>query len=215
VKPRANKTRKGDLDIMTTQLKHFLKRCTAALGRRPGSQSRTLYLLAASVILVGVSLAAADIPNPAPGPSQKVLEQNLDENGLIRVHEQGTATVNVIGGIVRATIPPATTSFWHRFVLNAGAGSEEISFLTINASAIHVQMGDFQGDNETRVFFKSPLVDAGFAQGLFLLTVEENNKGNFITFTQPVPINGVEVHCKLNAFCSALVSVVGVPTATP
>jgi hypothetical protein len=226
--------------MTTTQFKQLLKRCAAALGRGPGSQRptqedklkiRTLRgcLVGAAVIGLGVSLAAADGPNPTPGPSQPVLEQNLDANGLIRVHEQGTANVNVTnaslpvsgnvnanvtGGSVLATIPPATTSFWHLFVLQPGFPSEEMSFPTINASAIHVQLGDF--DTETKVFFKSPLVDTGFGQGLFFLRAEPGNKGSLITFTQPVPINGVAVHCTQNVFsCSALVSVVGVPTATP
>ena len=89
-----------------------------------------------------------------------------------------------------------------------------MTFPTINASAIHVQLGTLS--KEIDVFFKSPLMDAGFGEGLFFLRAEPDNKGQLITFTQPVPINGVEVHCTQNIFsCSARVSVVGAPAATP
>ena len=223
--------------MIKAQIKNILQRCAVQLrAKRNGtyqnnlkSRSLRLYFALAAILGLGLSLAIADAPNPTPGPSQPVREQNLDPNGLIRVHEQGTANVNVTnvplpvtgtvnanvtGSVVRATIPPATTSFSHNFVLNPPFISDEMSFPTINASAIHVQLGDF--NTETQVFFKSPLVDAGFGQGLFFLRVEPAKKGDLITFTQPVPINGVEVHCTQNVLsCSALVSVVGVPTATP
>ena len=215
--------------MITNQLKDLARRFSEALMQwrgprrraqeiKSGSRARG-YLAVVGVLVLAFSLAAAVGPNPAP-PSQQVREQNLDENGNIRVHEQGTADVNVtnarldVSGTVRATIPPVTTTFWHPFVLEPGFPSQQMSFPTINASAIHVQLGDF--DTETRVFFKSPLVVTGFGQGLFFLRAEPDHKGDLITFTQPVPINGVEVHCTQNVLgCSALVSVVGVPMATP
>lgn len=46
--------------------------------------------------LAGVILAGtADAGSPGPPGGQAVAEQNLDEDGLIRVHEQGTADVTV------------------------------------------------------------------------------------------------------------------------
>lgn len=42
-----------------------------------------------------VAPAAADPPDPSPGATRPVREQNLDGAGLIRVHEQGIADVNV------------------------------------------------------------------------------------------------------------------------
>jgi hypothetical protein len=223
--------------MITAQIKKLVRRYAALSQLRahrdatqqtePKGRSLRFYLVLASILGLGLSLATADTPNPTPGPSQPVREQNLDPNGLIRVHEQGTANVNVTnvplpvsgtvnadvtGSIVRATIPPATTSFSHNFILTPPFISDEMSFPTINASAIHVQLGDF--NTETQVFFKSPLVDAGFGQGLFFLRVEPAKKGDLITFTQPVPINGVEVRCTQAVLsCSALVSVVGAPTA--
>jgi hypothetical protein len=65
-----------------------------------------------------------------------------------------------------------------------------MSFPTINAAAIHVQLGNY--DTVTRVFFKRPLADTGFAQGLFELRAEPT-KADLITFTQPVPIDGIQV----------------------
>jgi len=223
--------------MITAQIRHILEHCAAPIRwceRKLRQRSKVkglglrFYFALAATLALGLSLAVADTPNPTPGPSQKVLEQNLDANGLIKVHEQGTANVNVtnasvvvsgnvnanVSGTVRATIPPATTTFLHTFILTPPFISDELSFPTINASAIHVQLGDF--DTETRVYFKSPLVDTGFGAGLFLLRAEPAKKGELITFTQPVPINGVEVHCTQNVIpCSAIVSVVGVPTATP
>ena len=224
--------------MITDKFKYLLERCTE-LTRRHVPRNRTRqsklkflslrgYLALAATLGLGLSLVKGEQPNPTPGPSQPVLEQNKDANGFIRVHEQGTADVNVtnavlpisgnvnanVSGTVRATIPAATTTFWHTFILTPPFISDELSFPTINASAIHVQLGDF--DTETRVYFKSPLVATGFGAGLFLLRAEPTKKGDLITFTQPVPINGVEVHCTQNVIpCSALVSVVGVPTATP
>jgi hypothetical protein len=228
--------------MITNQLKDLLKRCAAAMRRRPASRGlarhtfeiRRFCLVVAAFLGLTLPLAVgqdpkppADGPDPTPGPSQPVLEQNLDANGLIRVHEQGTANVNVTnvplpvsgnvnvtGSAVRATIPPATTTFRHTFTLGPGDPSPEIPFPTINASAIHVQLGDY--DPEIKVFFKSPLVDTGFSQGLFVLKADATHKGDLITFTQPVPINGVEAHCTQNVFtCSAFVSVVGVAVASP
>lgn len=52
---------------------------------------------------------AAAQPDPAPGASQRVLDQNLDGNGLIGGHTQGTASVNVTDASlsVTRTITPA------------------------------------------------------------------------------------------------------------
>jgi hypothetical protein len=54
----------------------------------------SLAILGAAAMAMLMSSVSAQ-PEPTPGPSQPVRERNLDVNGLIRVHEQGTANVNV------------------------------------------------------------------------------------------------------------------------
>ena len=51
-------------------------------------------LLGSAVTIMLLANVSAQ-PGTTPGPSQPVREQNLDANQLIRVHEQGTANVNV------------------------------------------------------------------------------------------------------------------------
>lgn len=70
---------------------------------KKGSINRLISL--AAVVAVASALAAvlyaevagADPPPQQPGPAQPVEEQNVDDLGLIRVHEQGTASVSIAG----------------------------------------------------------------------------------------------------------------------
>lgn len=176
------------------------------------------YLAVAAFLGFAFSLAAGVGPNPTP-PGQQVREQNLDENGNIRVHEQGTADVNVtnrsllVSGTVRATIPPATTSFTQGFSILQFRDDSAI-FPTINAPAINIPCPD-----KAQLYFKSPIAPSGFGQGAFILGSANSvsfDNGETVVLTQPVPINGVEVFCYgPNPSCFARVSVLGVPTATP
>lgn len=52
---------------------------------------------AAMLIFVSFSVQAQGPPDPTPGATKPVREQNLDENEWIAVHEQGTANVEVQG----------------------------------------------------------------------------------------------------------------------
>ena len=74
----------------------------------PKTTSRPVYTLRSIVSAVGLVAACLAIsgalldapaeagpPDPTPGATQPMREQNLDTDGLIRVHEQGTANVNV------------------------------------------------------------------------------------------------------------------------
>lgn len=60
-----------------------------------------LAALALVAALGGVGTAAQ---NPGPGPTKPVAEQNLDENGWIRVHEQGVASVDVTNDNLDVTL---------------------------------------------------------------------------------------------------------------
>jgi hypothetical protein len=68
---------------------------------------------AVTIMLMGKVSAQ---PEPVPQPSQPVREQNLDANRFIRVHEQGTANVNVansqltVGGTVSVDNFPSSFS---------------------------------------------------------------------------------------------------------
>jgi len=75
---------------------------TTSKVRRPGSTLvgavLWLGLLVVAAGMLGVLVdgpISAEVPDPTPGATSKIREQNLDPNGLIRVHEQGTADVNV------------------------------------------------------------------------------------------------------------------------
>jgi len=57
-------------------------------------------ILVVSILLMatvagGAGTVFAEPPDPSPGATKPVREQNLDADGLIRVHEQGVADVNV------------------------------------------------------------------------------------------------------------------------
>jgi hypothetical protein len=88
---------------------------------------------AVTILLMGKVSAQ---PEPVPGPSQPVREQNLDANRFIRVHEQGTANVNVansqltVGGTVSVDNFPSSFSvnnFPSQFDVNVTGGTVEAS----------------------------------------------------------------------------------------
>ena len=58
---------------------------------------KLFQFLVAVLLLVSLSPALADPPDPHEGASQPTREQNLDDNDWIAVHEQGTAKVEVQG----------------------------------------------------------------------------------------------------------------------
>src|SRR5215470_2624352 len=126
--------------MIATHLKHFAKRFSEKLAHDSNFKLRSFrgYLAMAAILGLAVSLTAGVGHNPTP-PGQQVREQNLDENGNIRVHEQGTADVNVtnrsllVSGTVRATIPPATTIFAQGFS-TPQFQFDTANFPTINAS---------------------------------------------------------------------------------
>jgi hypothetical protein len=169
--------------------------------------------------LIGVAIAQ---PTPAPPPSFTVREQNLDANGFIRVHEQGvlstvanisnfptsfsvnnfpeTQNVKITGGELQAKAPPVTTGISARM---SAEPNEVITFIlpaTINATTISIG----KGDHEAGVYFKSPMsVDGpGAAVGPTVFhVVDLQGRVPFAnhSFTRPVPINAVVLHCRNEA----------------
>ena len=198
----------------------------------------------AAVLLTGLTGYgfAQTATDPHPGPSQPVREQNLDASGAIRVHETGTANVNVTNGslTVTGTVSVGNSSLgvnvlggsldanitggsvtakvspasgaYYRAFVTPVGEFESDSFATINASAIHAHSST---DSKIHVRFLSPL---GGSTGLISLGTTGDallTKGEVITFPQPLPINGVWVNCgNISTDCSVEVAVIGT-AATP
>lgn len=78
---------------------------------------------------VGGSVAVAN-PNPSAPPAQPVREQNVDASGAIRVHEQGTANVNVTNSSLPVTVAnlPATQN------VNIVGGAVQASTPVVNGA---------------------------------------------------------------------------------
>lgn len=204
---------------------------------------RRLLLGAGALVLAAAAGDGliAEPPDPHPGASQPVREQNLDGSGSVRVHEQGVATVNitgqpvavtgtvevgnssldvnVLGGSVDAHVTggqvqatvPPATTAFFQEFVVAPNESQAVSFATINASAVHARS---QNDSEVNVGFSSPLVPTDF-HGLFSLggtNFATLHAGELIPFTQPIPVNGVGIIClNSNSDCRVHVAVIGVP----
>ena len=73
---------------------------------------KLFQFLVAALLLVSYTVQAQEPPDPTPGATKPVREQNLDTEGWIAVHEQGTAKVevqgtadvNVTGGSIDANV---------------------------------------------------------------------------------------------------------------
>ena len=176
-------------------------------GRLLGIGALALLAFGAGSLLT--SGLSAQPPTTLP-QTLKVLEQNLDGNGFIKVHEQGTAsvtgTVAVTGGSIGVSNFPSTLNVHQAPVIGAltfnfaiaADGSVLESFATINATAIQI----FAPDDEIQVLFQSPLSSfeapgTGTNNVLFRLLGDEGQLESFIqTFPQPVPLNGVRIFCQ-------------------
>ena len=166
----------------------------------------------AGVLAAGPLLTSAldAQPNSTPNPPLKVLEQNLDANGFIKVHEQGVANVtgkvSVTGGSLSVTnfpsavnvhLAPVSGAYTFHFGLAANSNHLE-SFATINTTAIHT----FAPSDEFQIVFQSPLsslTDPGTSTPNTLLRLlgSDGELESFIkTFTQPVPLNGLRIFCQ-------------------
>ena len=70
---------------------------------------RGILIATAVILLVSPNVIFAGKPDPSvPNPPLQVLEHNIDGNGWIAVHEQGTADVNVTGGSIDADVSGST-----------------------------------------------------------------------------------------------------------
>ena len=77
---------------------------------------KLFQFLVAMLLIVSYNVQAQEPPDPTPGATKPVREQNLDTNDWIAVHEQGTAKVevqgvadvNVTGGSIDANVTGGT-----------------------------------------------------------------------------------------------------------
>jgi hypothetical protein len=87
---------------------------------------RLLGLCAAVLALaLGPLLTSGLDAQPPPPPPVKVVEQNLDANGFIKVHEQGTVTIG--GGSIAVTNLPSTLNVHLAPVIGAFTMHYEVS----------------------------------------------------------------------------------------
>jgi hypothetical protein len=174
-----------------------------------------------------VSKALVAQPNNPP-PPLKVLEQNLDANQFIRVHEQGiadvnvtnpvsvsnlpaTQDVNVTGGQVTAHPAVAMTGFSQNFNL------EPETFLTftlptvINASSLNVTK---QGAEATIMFFSPIQLSGNDAFPRVFNIHDPDGSVPFVNhaFTQLVPISAIDFQCRNESEdCQIHICIVGNP----
>jgi hypothetical protein len=171
-----------------------------------------LVLIAVGVVL-GATVFRTDIAQATglaqsvtvtntPAQAVPVREQNLD-GGNIKVHEQGTANVNVTNSGLSVT-PRVATKTGGIASISAGAGSDSdvgFQFGTVNASLVTVtsQVGTgvltFQNTNST---------NGTFAVLQFPL---EAGAQLIVPLVEAVPINNVHLHC--STACSAWFNTVG------
>ena len=201
-----------------------------------GTTVLVLALLAAGVGVSGIlfdSSAVAQPPDPTPGATSKTREQNLDANGFVRVHEQGTANVNVQntpldvqGSVSVGNFPtsfevsnfpavqdvafaggvglsPMTTVVALAFQPMSPGDLQTQNFATVNA--VSILISDI--DDEIEVRLHSPLTgDFIFAH----TDLDGGKESSQLTFVHPLPVNGVTVGCANESEdCHVFVSVMG------
>lgn len=197
---------------------------------------RRLILLTGAVALatagtVGVLFVTDAIsapPEPSPGPTMPVLEQNLDEAlnpAAIRVHEQGVAKVdvqntdldvdvefpatqdvrvtNTIISPVPTVVASANTSVSVDEILDAGDNRTVSLGSTIDVSLINLY--NFNNDEYTVSFILGELQE-WFTWSDF----DGNTEQEAIPLSQPIPISRVRIRCH-NEFdsCGIHLDVVG------
>lgn len=199
--------------------------------RRSHSLSTVLAraALALGVIIAGFGLAAmllegraaAQPPDPNPGSTQPVREQNLDAGGLIRMHEQGIADVNVTntpldvqGSVDVANFPGSLEISNFPAVQDVEVvGGELISALMpvttvrglfFNTDPDEEEIQTFptvyatsiviaKSDVEALIQFRTPL--AGTPRLTALMDSDGDADWFQLTFVHPVPINEASVFC--------------------
>ena len=181
-------------------------------------KTRTLLMVVLiSTLMVGPLLSGMGQAeeDSRPGPTRPVAEQNLDDSGLIRVHEQGVAAVdvtnanldvtlandeldvNIVGG--GAAAPQAVTAVRRvLLVVDEGQRRVQVTFPAIAVSSILIfndpVPGDGFGGDEYELSGRSPLT--GIAEFPLALDIDGGHGGfTQVNFPQPIPLHGLDLVC--------------------
>ena len=200
-----------------------------------------LTVLTAVLALISYSVVAdpPDPPDPHQGASQPTRERNLDDDGWIAVHEQGTAKVEVQGAVdvnvtggqidanvsntvqVQGTVSVDNFPGQQEVFINAG---ELSSITTIWSEKWIIEGGKFRYEpfpqgtiQATTVFFsdRNDNTTVTFYNSAFpLLTYRDPDRVvPFVTdsFTYPIPLDAVKLNCfaSLGDNCVVEISVFG------
>jgi hypothetical protein len=125
-----------------------------------------------------------------------VREQNVDSNGFIRTHEQGTANVNVTNSGLSVATKPATAFHFNELLAQTGQDDNDQSF-SINASMATITSAEGIGSVQFRSG-GSTLFDGQFQTGHDFI----------LPFPQPVPIDQAILFCD-DGPCRVNVSIIG------
>ena len=167
--------------------------------------------------------AAAEPPDPTPGATLPTREQNLDDDGLIRVHEQGIAKVDVTNTPLDVQGSVDVDNFPSSFEVSNFPSVQDVNVTGGELSEVMlapVTIGEEffivtpAGSSETAAFGATMnvttvfVVDALDEVAVDLTTsltpggaiavysdLEGGRESGQRTFFYPVPADGVEVHC--------------------
>jgi hypothetical protein len=199
-----------------------------------------LGLIAAGLGLLGALLdapASAEPPDPTPGATSPVREQNLDGNGLIRVHEQGIADVTVTNTPLDVQGSVDVDNFPTSFEVSnlpavqdvnvTGGALSNVTLAPVTKAISEIFFPLPAGVAETRTFAPINVTsifihDALDELSLTLLTPvapteifvysdsEDAEESVQLTFVHPIPVDGVGLSC-LNESddCQVIVDLLG------
>jgi hypothetical protein len=176
-----------------------------------------------SVLTLGTvagSTAFAAPPDPTPGATQPIREQNLDADGLIRVHEQGVADVNVTNDPLNVSVANETLNVSGEVEVSNFPATQDVNVLggqvalppvtAIAGTPLSIDAippGEFENTDiplmnvvsvnvaenvdEYSMFISGPL-----GTPLHIESGELVQETYFYTFQYPVPIDGISIFCK-------------------
>jgi hypothetical protein len=137
-----------------------------------------LLLVLLSVVL-GATVFREQVAHAASAVL-KVREQNLDAQGNIKVHEQGTANVNVTNSSLSVAPPASITAGGDGFTEACGSveyGTDQVA----SALAIHMDSGV-----QAVVFFHG-----GAAPAVFVGPASSGNKSVVLALTRPIAFDKI------------------------
>jgi hypothetical protein len=159
-------------------------------------------------------------PDPTSGATQPIREQNLDDDGLIRVHEQGVADVNVTNDLLNVSVGNETlnvsgevevSNFPATQDVNVVGGSITLPPVTTIAGTPATIDPIAPGEFETTDIPLMNVVSVNVAESVdeysvsisgplgVPLEIESNEllqETYFYTFQYPVPVDGISIFCK-------------------